>query len=669
MKKISIILVVCMLLSILMTACLDAEEPQGSETEELTTEKMTENDENTSEETEESDFETEESSKEEYTGESGEASETGSEQASESDSSDEETTAEQIAIPDVNTVDKAVEIAAKAQSNVTGGTLSVTKGSYFNETTSFSFGEGYLKAITTTPDGERTVHATLDENGKVCYVLIDPSNFLAPISINAQANARYANGPAVDLTNYINESVEVCGAYDMVDFFYLQYPYTSEEDITVQESIENGKYSFSYSMEGPAMFFGNAVYTVNVSFTLDSEKFFIDTLNISINAVETYSSETTVIVYTQSDDTALRITEDSEYGIDDIMPTEFIFKDVSGNAIGFTNGVSDMINASVTEYNGIEIIVSAPENGLLSVFGEIIPVIKDKDGNAVEGSKAYAYYSADTSKVVVDFHVEGVYYVNIPIGENTYVVPINARWKTPTADDFTPVYYGATAGTMTEEMIWIHTEELSVYTGQNILLRADIADGCKPDMFTAVIKDNSSDAVMTSSSSQDYTYDGKNDLVYTFTASKPGTYTVVLTSTSNSAVSKEITLNVLQAPEISELTVGKWTYSHNNQWGQTIDVVLNFYPTDGVSGTVTVDYSISSYGGNSEIYHIVYSYIVEKGELKITWVSETCTLNGVTAPSTEYNGEDCVLVNESYLIEFNGHALKHASTEPDSREN
>ncbi len=692
MKKISILLVVCMLLSAIMTACADIELPENTEPESTTVADEATNVEETSgekstdventdetegeessstddgyEETSAEESSTEDGSEEESSGEEASAEQTTSDERSTDEKTTEEATTEaQKPALNVSTVDEAVELAANAQGKVTGGELSVTKGTYFSETTAYAFGDGYLKAVTVNEDGEKTVHATLGENGKVCYVTIDPNNSLAPISINAEAKAKFVDGPALNLSNYINENVDICGAYELLDFFYMQYPYTSDEEIEITESVKDGVCSFSYSMVGPAMFYGTATYTVNVSFTLDSKNYYINTLTVTVDAVETYSSETAVITYIQSDDAALRITEGSKYGIDDIMPTELAFKDADGNVITFTDGVANVINAPVTEYNGIAITVTAPENGLLSFFGEVIPFIKDSEGNEISGVKAYAYFSADTNKVVVNIHEVGEYYVYIPIGEDTYIVPINANWNKPTEDDFNPTYFDLPKGASLEE--WMPIEKLDCYTGQNILLRVDIAQGCKQDMFTATIKDNASGATLSSSSSRDYTYDGKNDLVYTFAASEVGTYTIVFTSTDNAAVKKEITLNVLDAPEISELTAGKWTYNHKDQWGYNYSIAMNFYPVNSGSGTLTVEYTVAPYSGNAITYNIEYSYSINNGEFKAVWVSETCTANGVTVSSTEYNGEDAVSINESYQIVFDGYELEHTSTESDARD-
>ncbi len=547
-----------------------------------------------------------------------------------------------VSTPDVSTISKALAVAALAQSKVVSGTL-YFNGAYISEETDYVYGDGTLQTKTINPDGTITVYAYLNEDGSVCYVKFDTIDAMNPVTIIPDADAECMAGPAVDLTNTLSQSVSVYGAYQLVDFFLNVYPEAlAIEGLEIVETVKDGVYSYTYTFEEEVQYMGTYTNTITATFTIDPDNYYIDNLSVVVSKSSDYSYETYSYTYEQ------RI-EDKVYTPDTLVPTEIAFKNNEGEVITFTDGKANTINANIGTYN-VAIEVVAPTTAFLEAFGEIVPVVLDDEGNEMSG--VYAYYDKDYKSIMLNFYNEGTYNVNITLGDNTYVIPFNVTWKTPTADDFTPAIESG--------WDWVAASDMEKFVGENVQFIVSMGAGCQPNKYTAAFKTATENATLTSNIELladpeywgDVNGDGENDLVYTFNATAAGEYTIVFTSTVDETVTKEVTITVAEALSIEDVAAGKWSFSETNNWGETTTVNVNFYANEGI---IVVDI-ISAYSTEQ----VFYSYEIVGGELVTTFISGT--YNG--EPDIYYS-DVSVIINSSFKVEFNDFVLEQASETPD----
>ncbi len=551
-----------------------------------------------------------------------------------------------VSKPDMTTVSKALAVATLAQNKVVSGTL-YANTAYFSEETNYVFGNGTLQSLTVNPDGTKTVYASINEDGTVCYVLFDTIDSMNPVTIIPDADAECIAGPAIDLMNSINQSVVIYGAPQLADFFFSLYPEAlAIEGLEVKDEVKDGVYTYTYTFEETVQYMGTYKNTISVEFTLDADYYYIDYLVVDINKEGSYSTDRYTFTYEQ------RI-EDKVYTPDTVVPSEITFKDNNGEAITFTDGKANTINANIGAYT-VTLEVVAPDTAFLEAFGEIAAIALDADGKEVSG--AYIYYEKSTQSIKATFSKAGTYYVNIALGDNTYVIPFNVTWKTPTADDFTPAIESG--------WDWVAATDMTKYVGESVEFIVNMGAGCELNKYTAALKTATENATLTSNIDLladpeyfgDVNGDGNNDLMYTFTATVAGEYVVVFTSTVDETVTKEIKITVEEAISVEDVLAGKWSFSETNNWGETLTVNVNFYVKEGI---LVVDVINSSdWGVNLE--QAIYAYEVVDGQLVATFISGSW--NG---EPDAYHADSTVVVNSSFKVQFNDYVLELVSETPD----
>ncbi len=485
-----------------------------------------------------------------------------------------------LANPVVSTAEEAIAVAILTGNRVTAGNYSYGVDYGWSDAeatfypTSFEYGNGFLKTYDVA--NNITVYVTKNADGTVTYFENWPAD-VSPIEVNTAADARLYNGVEVNLADYISDGVVVYGAAELLEFFASTYP-ESAEDITVnyavQEMTEGTVYAATYAIPVDE----TTSREIQVMFTLDGN-YAIEKLQVAI----TYGGDITILRY---DQISGPVNEGDPF---DIVPKEITLKDKDGETIELTNNTAAAIDYFVMKYDGIAIEI-APDTALVEALGEIEPVIKDAAGEKVAGSVAYASFDKNTHKVVIDFYAEGTYYVNIPLGTDTFVVPFNVTYDIPTAIDVkVPGGYDSYVSAPETMTMYITADSQLTFV-------ASFADGCKLNAYTAAVTSaNAADATLTNALVDDGF--GHELLTYTFKTSTVGEYTVKFTSTEAPTVEKTITINAVQPPLLSTLTVGKWQFSETDNWGETQTITANFYPANNEKGVVVVDYLINaSYG-------------------------------------------------------------------------
>ncbi len=114
--------------------------------------------------------------------------------------------------------------------------------------------------------------------------------------------------------------------------------------------------------------------------------------------------------------------------------------------------------------------------------------------------------------------------------------------------------------------------------------------------FAEGCEQNQYAAALTGSNAADATLQNLNELeeriAYKFSSETAGTYTVQLTSAKNANLTETVTFAVTAPPTAEELAVGKWSGSSEGGYSGSSSVTVNFYPVAGEDkGAVVVDYS------------------------------------------------------------------------------
>ncbi len=479
-----------------------------------------------------------------------------------------------VSTPDVSTISKALAVAALAQSKVVNGTL-YFDGAYISEETNYVYGDGTFQSTTINPDGSITIYAYLNEDGSVCYVKFDTIDTMNPVTIIPDADAECMAGPAVDLTNPLSQSISVYGAYQLVDFFLNVYPEAlAIEGLEIVETVKDGVYSYTYTFEEEVQYMGTYTNTITATFTIDPDNYYIDNLSVVVSKSGDYSNETYAYTYEQ------RI-EDKVYTPDTLVPTELAFKNNEGEVITFTDGKANTINANIGTYN-VAIEVVAPTTAFLEAFGQIVPVVLDDEGNEMSG--AYVYYDVELKAIVANFFAAGTYNISLTLGDNTYVIPFNVVWNDP-----------ETIG-IGKEGDW-DVEQITsaeVFTGIELPLVSVVESGCNP----AVVATVTDGATITETVIDGTTY-------YVFKAETAGEYTVKFVSVVNEEVFAEAVITVSAPPSVEDVASGSYT-SSDPEW-YPMDLVF-----DTEAGTITIESGVFSYDTWD------YEYITETFTYTIT---------------------------------------------------
>ncbi len=507
---------------------------------------------------------------------------------------------------DVSTIEKSLEIAAIANKYVIGGTFVAPETNV-----RFDIMDGYFHAY---DEAQGThIYATENADGTVCYAVTGNNE-----TVDMAADAKYLKGYEIELNGLVGVDLTVYGVVELISALYNDIPATIPEGTAFEmtETVADGVYKFSYEFD-TSIFYMPVTLNVSVEYTLD-EKYYVD--NLTVTLVKD-GSETTTLTFVQSDAPVA-----GNYAPEDITPTDVAFKNEYEQEIVFTDGTAEAIELTVGS-TCIYIDAIAPENAILAALGDIAPVVKNAEGEVVAASDVYVSYSAAYKQFNIEFKTDGTFYMNITVAGKTYVIPFVATYETPT--EIIPQQYIA----QWSDYDGIGGETINLFTGTPLKLAAKVDEGCKPNAYTISVVEPG--ATVTSLGLQDDTRGGWI-LPYEFVATEAGTYTVVFTSTVDENVTASVTIEVTQAPNIADLAKGKWA-------GGTMMSMssANFYPTDDTKGVVVV-----AAGGRGVSDTVIFTYYIHDGKFVATPTTE-----GLMIQSFGLNSMYEFVINEGVMGE------------------
>ncbi len=508
--------------------------------------------------------------------------------------------------PDVSTVEKALALAALAQNKILGGKYTLSSD-YSKESASFECAEGYMHILS---DYANT-YVTKNEDGTVCFVKWVPDDFATVEKASVNVNA--LNGPAIDLQNTVGVEQTVYGLLDLIGFFYEDYTALAKEDTTVDmaEVVADGVYTFSYDITIPVEW-GDTVYSIAASFTLDAENYFIDSATVTMNG--------DMGIYTLSYDQW--IAPSSDHTVTDITPTDPVQFSYNYSPLVFTDGVTDPIFVTLgwpTVMIKIEDFTGT--NALVEALG-IQVAFTDATG-ADYYSAGYVYDAAEKYLNIACYNA-GSFNAVITVGAETYTIPVEASYDTPYPEDFVTNVY--------DDNTWTNypTRAEVVYVGQNLFLNASVPEGCEPNAYDVTIAKGPASATielaMNEGMGEYWQYPAKT---YIFNATAPGMYTVEFASYYG--IAKTMTIVVIEAPTAEAAAQGKW------EIGGMAPASVNFYPTDDTKGVAVV-----TAAGRGASETVIFTYYIHEGEFVATPAGQT----GMMIQSLSLNSAFDVVINE-----------------------
>ncbi len=414
--------------------------------------------------------------------------------------------------------------------------------------------------------------------------------------------------------------------YGVEGFLKLAQTYVTEDankDVTVDESSTETAYSFSFGVVNED-WNKNTVYTV---FTYDLT---IDATGTITELGVYWSKYTGTSIETDYETNTVRITEDGSpsqaqnfsfvqtvgertlanpYDIETLYYTSINYKDPDGNDIGEEYSVA----------NGNQLIFTvdsfAPETANANI---------DQPTITYEGPEwgiSTGYYQG---KVTIYTYKEGDYTCALKTANTTknFTLHVTAAVAESVSAVTAYIKEGDTYNTQN-----VGDEGVSIYAGGSVSLEAAFNPSKADQDFTMeLIGDNASDATLTK---ETIAYYYSSMPVYTFTSSVPGTYQVKVTSASVETVTKTVTIEVKEAPELSSLLAKRYAYATSEPGvGAKMMFDISFTPnSDPTTGSV----SISSYNeGTGSIDTNVCSYTYDATTKAFTLTKDGVAFTDVT---------------------------------------
>lgn len=351
--------------------------------------------------------------------------------------------------------------------------------------------------------------------------------------------------------------------------------------LTNSYNEETGVYSFVY-----LYIEGTYVYEVEVEFTVDAEYNGVATAKITIDQY-TKSSVTvddTLLTYTiangvaASTSTVYTVTQtfgdpmDSTNNPNPYKAEDYLFtgdftivtKDEEGNILEtYEDGDSFEVdvNTTITFYFDDETTKKLPFNN------------KEVTSSGMNYSEVNYYFSTYNEKFPTTFTGKkgGTYTLTFTVEGKSITLNAKVNWLKP--ETIGAAYNDA-------DDIKVVKDNAQIYFGDSLTILSNVASGYDP-AFTAAITTGADTAMLTAN----------EDGTYTFKAVAMGTYVVTLTSAVNSEATATLTIDVVAAPNVADILVGKHTASYNDMYQNetgTITVVFTPSSEGATEGTLTL---------------------------------------------------------------------------------
>ena len=272
---------------------------------------------------------------------------------------------------------------------------------------------------------------------------------------------------------------------------------------------------------------------------------------------------------------------------DKFMIADFDLTDVDGNLL------ADGAALELVKGEGMMLGITAlTPNGASFDFDALEALVLDPNGEEV-------YYHINA---YVNGDAENGYYVEVSTGwsvvEGVYTVTLktlNVSYTFKITVKLPPVFYIESQVYSEEYYSYMSTTEVTVYEGMTVQFKGAVNESANNAYTVALTLGNAADVVLEAGVAPYY-----NSY---FTATKTGTYVLTLTSaesTVENPLTCQLTINVVEAPKVSDLLNGK--YAYNDIYSGT-SIEVTFTPTSegAENGTAVIVY-------NGTTYNVDYAY-------------------------------------------------------------
>lgn len=506
-----------------------------------------------------------------------------------------------VSIHNYETVAEAVAAGVANAGNVKSGEAVVTN--YGNSTKYiYEFGQGYLKSASGSDEyGYDIYHYEVKADGTV-FGLNEYENFDGQMTIGPAYDVTENNILGADFSSLLSYSVPMYGIDAVVSALYEQG--VQETATGFESSVEvcpscgaHAAYTFKYEFVQDNFYY----YVVSVSFGL-SESESISSVEVRMDA---YYEESKVVVDENGNVVALQEgveypdfsrvvsatqvdgerTATNPYPVETLIFNSFDITDFEGNDV---NGKTVSAQKGSSMYLMVANATPETASGLIDQF-EI--TVTDS-----EGSETYSVYcSYEDGMISVNPYSTGTYTVTVTTTnvEKSFTLVVEAA----AVDYFAPAVY--------DNNWWEYMEcfETSVYTNVIVDFKATVNDGADAG-YTVALKD----AYENVSLNEGYE-------CHEFSASVPGTYVLVLTSTENPSFTAELTVTVSAAPGVAEMLTGTYVFE-SGMFGK-FEYVFTPDSEGAASGTCHITAPGNESWGAPAI-DVVVKYSYEDGWMNVT---------------------------------------------------
>lgn len=467
-------------------------------------------------------------------------------------------------LPEITSVAQAIEIAKANKGKIVTSIMTTQDVSNFAYTTTYGavwteFNEDYVR-ILVAKDYVNQYFYAYDKNGDVFGVHIQ-----VPFAPQADENAseESMNGYRFDFWFAGDYETTVCGVEAFVEALYNMALAQAEEGNEVG-AIDGNNYSFSFTV--------NETTTATVVFTVNEEGV-ISAANIKIETTYEYG---TSYEYDVEQSTS---NKSNPFDPDSVKLDSYVITDKDGNDVS-ENVVSTEVGTPVEFF-----------------FTEIAPVTADLNLATIEftvvnqdGVEQWVWpmFNKETTSYSFTLYNPGTYTVTITVDGVETVATVEIPFEDPTSIS-AGVYNPAT-------YLFESMSEINMYVGKSINIKALVGE-YEDGSYVAEILGEIAETVASLT-------DGEEG-AKVFTASEVGTYTIKLTSTKVETLSCELTVNVLETPDVAGMLNGH--YKGTNDWGME-NITATFTPETETTGTVEITYQNTMMGGEATTGVFSYSY-------------------------------------------------------------
>lgn len=301
-------------------------------------------------------------------------------------------------------------------------------------------------------------------------------------------------------------------------------------------------------------------------------------------------------------------TLENPYDIESLYYSSITYNDSTGAAMGDEYSVS----------NGNQLILTVGESAPKTANANIdTPTLTYTGGK--EWGISSGYYQG---KITIYTYYEGDYVCTIKTANTSKSFTLHVTPAKPESIGSVSSYIPQ-GDTYEQGSI---EESTTIYVGGSISLSATVSpykadQGYKME----VVGDNASSAAIAKETIKVSQWDDGTE-VYTFTSSTPGTYSVKITATADETVSKTISIEVKEAPELSSLLSKRYAYSKaESGLGVVLMYDISFTPSESDPTTGSVSITTDDGYTDPTKYECAYTYDATTKAFTLTKDGETFT--------------------------------------------